>query len=78
MQPICILHHSFFLFVDQSKIAIALSTVIVFLSVLLFFGVRRFFVLKKENREVRNIESSLRIDENDKYYDNLTNGGLFR
>lgn len=53
--------------IDQSQLAIifGLGIGILFLSVLLAFGIRKFFALKKENDAVKKTDTSSRVDNDD-------------
>ncbi|MEW4925010.1 hypothetical protein [Algibacter sp. 2305UL17-15] len=63
--------------ISQSQIVTILSVVVVFFLVLLIFGVRKSYILKKENDKLSKSSPSLQSDEDNKAYKDFTDGHMY-
>ena len=62
---------------EQLQIVTILSVVVVFFLVLLILGVRKSYLLKKENDKLNRMGNSLTEDENKEYKD-FTDGHMYQ
>ncbi|SFZ91742.1 hypothetical protein SAMN05428642_102281 [Flaviramulus basaltis] len=63
--------------IEQSNIVILLSIVVVFFTVLLLLGVRKSYLLKKENDQLDTLNNN--FDEDDtKPYKDFTEGHMYQ
>jgi hypothetical protein len=62
--------------ISQTQIVTVLSIVVAFFLVLLILGVRKSYLLKKENERLDKI-SSLNSDEENKIYKDFTEGHMY-
>lgn len=62
--------------ISQSHIVTILSAVVVFFLVLLILGVRKSYILKKENDQLAS-SGSLQSDEDNKTYKDFRDGHLY-
>lgn len=62
--------------ISQSHIVTILSVVVVFFLVLLILGVRKSYILKKENDQLAS-SGSLQSDEDNKTYKDFRDGHLY-
>ncbi|MEP1489990.1 MAG: hypothetical protein ABJK28_16340 [Algibacter sp.] len=64
------------LLLQQSQIVTVLAIVVIFFSILLILGVRKSYILKKENKRLDEI-SNLQSEEEDKAYKDFTDGHMY-
>ncbi len=62
--------------ISQGQIVTILSIVVVFFLILLILGVRKSYILKKENDKLSN-SSTLETDEDNKTYKDFREGHLY-
>lgn len=62
--------------ISQSQIVTVLSVVVVFFLVLLILGVRKSYILKKENDQLAE-SGSLQSDDDNKTYEDFRDGHLY-
>lgn len=62
--------------IEQAQIVTVLIIVVVFFSILLILGVRKSYLLKKENKKLNNI-SELQSGDEDKAYKDFTDGHMY-
>lgn len=66
----CLLITYIYISVTQSQIVAILSVVVIFFFILLIFGIRKFYLLKKENELVNN-SNYLQNTKDNKTYDDF-------
>ncbi len=64
------------LIISQSQIVTVLSIVVVFFLILLILGVRKSYILKKENDKLSEIKTS-QNDEEEKVYKDFREGHMY-
>ncbi|MGC6430671.1 MAG: hypothetical protein ACON5F_06500 [Jejuia sp.] len=67
---------AFQLLISQSQIVTVLSIVVIFFLILLILGVRKSYVLKKENDKLSEINTS-QNDEEEKAYKDFREGHMY-
>ncbi len=71
-----ILLHPLFFLIEQSSIVTVLAITVIFFLILLILGVRKSYILKKENDRLNDLTTSVEDDENKPYKD-FTEGHLY-
>ncbi len=64
------------LLISQSQIVAVLTVVVVFFLILLILGIRKSYILKKENDNLYNT-SNLQSDDDNETYNDFRNGHLY-
>lgn len=62
--------------IEQSQIVTILTIVVIFFSILLILGVRKSYLLKKENKKLDEI-GKLHAEEKEKAYKDFTDGHMY-
>ena len=62
--------------IEQSQIVTVLIVVVIFFSILLILGVRKSYLLKKENKKLDEI-GKLHAEEEEKAYKDFTDGHMY-
>lgn len=60
--------------ITQSQIIIALIIVVIFFGIILLLGLRKSFLLKKENDRLEKMDTTIKDDEN---YKDFTDGHMY-
>jgi len=60
--------------ITQSQVVIALIVVVIFFGIILLLGVRKSYLLKKENERLEKMNTSMKEDEE---YKDFTDGHMY-
>lgn len=66
-----------FLFIDYENLVIMLSIVLGFFAILLILGIRKSYMLKKENEKLDKLSEKL-AKENENTYEDFTDGHMYQ
>lgn len=60
--------------ITQSQVVVALTVIVVFFGIILLLGVRKSYLLKKENKRLEKMNTSMKED---KEYKDFTDGHMY-
>jgi len=60
--------------ITQSQVVVALTVIVIFFGIILLLGVRKSYLLKKENKRLEKMNTSMKED---KEYKDFTDGHMY-
>ncbi|WP_295985315.1 hypothetical protein [uncultured Algibacter sp.] len=60
--------------ITQSQVVVALTVIVIFFGIILLLGVRKSYLLKKENKRLEKMNTSMKED---KKYKDFTDGHMY-